>query len=99
MPPIDHVTETSAVFTNGEREKVDVILLCTGYQYDFPFLDPACGVTLKDNGRRVTPLYKHLIHTQYPSLFFIGLLHLVIPFTVFDLQVRVAMKVLQGSIT
>lgn len=38
-------------FADGSTERVDVLLLCTGYQYHFPFLPPAlfapppCGLT------------------------------------------------------
>lgn len=50
----------------------DVLLMATGYAYDFFFLDPECGVKV-DQGKVVSPLYEHVIHIERPTLAFIGL--------------------------
>ncbi|XP_070575785.1 uncharacterized protein [Ptychodera flava] len=93
---IDHLTEKEVVFTDGTSEPTDVLLLCTGYNYNFPFLTPECNVKLEDH--RISPLYKHLIHTQYPSLAFIGICSTICPFPQFDCQVKFTVAVLNGSL-
>ncbi|WAR13436.1 GSXL3-like protein [Mya arenaria] len=92
---IDRLTEKTAVFTNGKEEPVDVIMLCTGYRYSFPFLSPNCAVNIEDE--RVTPLYKHIIHTRYPTLSFIGICKTICPFPQFENQVRFVLSMLDGS--
>ncbi|XP_070575792.1 uncharacterized protein [Ptychodera flava] len=95
-PGIERLTEKEVLFTDGTSEPTDVLLLCTGYNYDFPFLTPECNVKVVD--QHITPLYKHLIHTQYPTLAFIGIISIVCPFPQFDCQVKFTMAVLNGSL-
>lgn len=61
------------------------ILIITGYEYTFPFLNKDCNVMIEDNV--VKPLYKHLIHSMFPSLAFIGIPFQICPFPLFDFQV------------
>ncbi|PIA50149.1 hypothetical protein AQUCO_01300706v1 [Aquilegia coerulea] len=62
----------NVVFEDGSSVHADVILHCTGYMYDFPFLKTSQIVNVDDN--RVGPLYKHIFPPQLaPSLSFIGL--------------------------
>ncbi|XP_033648047.1 flavin-containing monooxygenase FMO GS-OX-like 4 [Asterias rubens] len=95
VPDIKHVEEETVVFTDGRSVKADVIMLCTGYEYTFPFLKPECEVEVDRN--RVTPLYRHIIHTQFPSLSFIGIPWKVCPFPQISCQVRFAMAALDGT--
>lgn len=69
---------------DGERlTGVDQVLLCTGYQYQFPFLDDAL-ITIEDN--LIHGLYQHILLAKRPTLAFIGLPYLVIPFPLFLIQ-------------
>lgn len=95
-PGILKLNETSIVFKNGEEENVDVLMLCTGYRYEFPFLVGDCKVDIDDE--RVTPLYKHIIHTKYPTLSFIGICKTVCPFPQFENQVRFVLCSLDGTL-
>ena len=79
----------SAILTTGEEIPVDALIICTGYEYSFPFLSPSCHVAVDDG--QVAPLYKHVLHTEHPSLAFIGLCSKVLPFPQFDCQVRFAL--------
>lgn len=72
-------------FVDGSCIGFDVILYCTGYKYNFPFLHPNCGIIIKDN--HVQPLYKHMIHIENPTMCFIGIPYYVCAFQMFDLQV------------
>jgi thioredoxin reductase len=86
-PPIQRLLRSgSVVFEDGViADDVDAVINCTGYSYDFPFLDSSCGVRVTDGC--VAPLYKQLFHVEHPSLVFVGLPSVIIPFPLFDFQV------------
>ena len=85
----------SAVLTTGEELRLDAFIICTGYLYTFPFLAPSCHVKVED--KRVTPLYKHTLHTEYTPLAFIGLCSNTLPFPQFDCQIRFCLAAWDGS--
>lgn len=92
-PSICGFTKNSIILTNGELIEVDVVIYCTGYCYSFEFLDPDF---MQVSNNHVSPLYLHLVHSDYPTIFFIGICNLIIPFTHFDVQMRYAVSVLTG---
>jgi hypothetical protein len=57
-------------FAGGRSEPVDVIVWCTGYRVEIPFLDPA--VTGPDP--QELPLYKRVLHLDHEDLLFVGLM-------------------------
>jgi len=67
---------------------IDVIIFCSGYDYQFPFINEKSNLELKvvPGERRVSPLYEQLWHAQYPNIAFIGLQHSVVPFPFFEFQ-------------
>uniref|UniRef100_A0A0B6Y0T3 Flavin-containing monooxygenase n=1 Tax=Arion vulgaris TaxID=1028688 RepID=A0A0B6Y0T3_9EUPU len=95
-PGINRVNKCQVEFLDGSREDVDVLLLCTGYYYNYSFLSPECGIEVKDS--RVTPLYKHLIHTKYPNFGIMGVCKVVVPFPMFDVQARFFRSILDGTL-
>uniref|UniRef100_A0A453J9E5 Flavin-containing monooxygenase n=1 Tax=Aegilops tauschii subsp. strangulata TaxID=200361 RepID=A0A453J9E5_AEGTS len=100
-PMIDCAEEdVSVVFQDGSRVKADAIVHCTGYNYNFPFLedDEEAGVVTVDDNR-VGPLYKHVFPPRLaPRISFIGLPFKAIPFLVFQLQSSWVAGVLSGRI-
>jgi len=94
MPRTEVVTDEYIKFNGSSKESIvkgiDTIILCNGYDYDFPFIND--GSMLGDDWscvtgeRRVAPLYEQLWHARYPSLAFVGLPHSVLPFPLFELQ-------------
>eukprot|EP00605_Chrysophyceae_sp_TOSAG23-4_P000850 GSChrysophyteH1.ASY1.ANO1.941.1 assembled CDS len=73
-------------FCSGEKlSDVDVLVWCTGYKYDFPFLESPWN-TVNATGRRVERLFEQLFHVEDPSLMFIGLPFSVVPFPLFYVQ-------------
>jgi len=80
---------------DGSEVEAEAVILATGYHYNFPFLDPECGVRVEN--RVVQPLYKHLISIAHPTLAFVGLPVQICPFPQFDLQVRYFVKTLVGE--
>jgi hypothetical protein len=95
-PGIKKLGTNSVTFLNGDEADIDVLLLCTGYHYHFPFLSEECRVQISDG--RITPLYKHLIHIDHPTLAFVGILRLISPFLQFDIQVRFFLASLTGNV-
>lgn len=69
-PNIERFDGGSAVFTDGSREKVDLVIYCTGYRITFPFFD-ASVVAVEDN--RIG-LYRRVVSVEHPGLYFIGLI-------------------------
>lgn len=89
------VPRTKAILSDGrvqfdcdcnETPLVDTIIFCSGYDYDFPFVNENSNIQLSCTNRCVTPLYEQLWHATYPNLAFIGLPHSVIPFPLFGIQ-------------
>lgn len=68
--------------------EVDIIVYCSGYDYQFSFINDESNmdVSFIEGERRVKPLYEHLWHAACPSLAFVGLQHSVVPFPFFELQ-------------
>lgn len=56
-------------FTDGSREKVDVIIYCTGYRISFPFFD-ARLLAAPNNDIR---LWNHMVKPDIDNLYFVGL--------------------------
>ena len=99
VPSITHIEADGVVhFENGEFHLVDELILCTGYQYSYPFLTNDSGIQVKEGGKHVTPLYKHIFNISHPSMVFVGLNYPVLPFPFFDVQIRFIMSVLTGEI-
>lgn len=83
-------------FENEESRVIDDIILCTGYQYSFPFLTNESGIRV-ESGKRVAPLYKHIFNILHPSMAFVGLNYPVVPFPSFNIQVQFIISVLVGK--
>lgn len=82
-------------FADGSEESTDVVIYATGYQFSFPFFDPAF-ITTQDNE---LPLYRHVVHPDFPGLYFIGLvqpLGAIMPLA--ELQARWVAGLLTGEL-
>ncbi len=93
-PPVKLFTASMAILESGEELSIDAILLCTGYQYSFPFLSEECQPKNEDG--RLYPLYKHVLHVEYPTLFFIGICQFIPHFRLHTLQIEFAVASLLG---
>jgi dimethylaniline monooxygenase (N-oxide forming) len=68
-PNIDRFTGGRTVrFADGSEEEVDLVVYCTGYKIEFPFLEEEIFVA-RDNRM---PLYKRVVSAENPGLYFIG---------------------------
>ena len=73
-----------------QHQLVEILipLLCTAYEYDYPFLNTNSCMELSTSQRCVKPLYEQLWHATYPNVAFIGLPHSVVPFPLFEIQAQ-----------
>jgi len=55
-------------FADGSEEQVDLVVYCTGYRIEFPFLDQRVFAA-RDNRM---PLYKRVVSVESPGLYFVG---------------------------
>jgi hypothetical protein len=67
---IQRIDGNTVTFSDGRTDGVDLIVWCTGYRVNLPFLDPA----LLGEGADRMPLYRHVFHLDAPGLMFVGLM-------------------------
>ena len=67
-PDIQRFTADGVVFKDGTNEALDLVLLCTGYEYQLPFLDPAL-FTWKSGHPQ---LYLNVFNRRHDSLYVLG---------------------------
>lgn len=83
-------------FGDGASIGADIVLHCTGYKYDFPFLRTKAAVIVDNN--RVGPLYKHIFPPELaPGLSFVGLTNRAPVFLMIYLQAKWVAHVLSGK--
>ena len=92
-PNIEFIDDEGRIVAGEYAVEVDTLLFCTGYQYDFPFL---LDVPVKVEDGWVHPLYHDVILSDLPSLGFIGLPFLIIPFPIFEIQAKWFTRQLKG---
>ncbi|MEO6204456.1 MAG: hypothetical protein ABIO67_03605 [Mycobacteriales bacterium] len=69
-PGIERFDGAEVVFTDGRRDKVDIIVWATGYRVTIPFL----GSRWLGDDLESVRLYKRVFHSEDPSLAFVGLM-------------------------
>ena len=68
-PNIDRFVGARKVrFADGSEEEIDLVIYCTGYKIEFPFLDEKVFAA-RDNRM---PLYNRVASVENPGLYFIG---------------------------
>ena len=80
-----------------EVKDVDILLLCTGYKYEYPFLHENCDISVLAR-MMIKPLYKHVININHPTMCFIGTCSTINPFPQFNLQAQLYVRYLAGLI-
>ncbi|OAD59924.1 Flavin-containing monooxygenase FMO GS-OX-like 3 [Eufriesea mexicana] len=95
-PGIQSIQGNIFIFRDGSTAEVDNFIYCTGYKFTYPFMSSKVEMRTDDN--HVEPIYKHLIHIDYPSLFIMGLPGIVIPFPMFHIQAQYILNIIEGHI-
>ena len=95
-PNIRELRGDEVLFDDGTSEPFDTIILATGYETKFPFLDPQV-FEVRDND---VQLYRRMTAPDRPGLHFIGLVQPVGPtIPLVEVQARWLAAVLSGAIT
>lgn len=98
VPKLDRVEKRTAYFSDGTSRDVDAIILCTGYKHHFPFLPD--DLRLKTANRlAANDLYKGVVYTQNPDLFYLGMQDQWYTFNMFDAQAWWVRDVIMGRIS
>ena len=85
------------IFKDGSSKEFDAIILCTGYQHHFPFLDDE--LKLRTHNRMHPPhLYKGIFWIDNPKLIYLGMQDQFYTFSMFDAQAWYARDVILGRI-
>ena len=85
-------------FADGTFETgVGTVMECVGFDYDFPFLDPAL-LRAEPGSRAVEPLWEHAFHVEDPTLVFLGVPHSIVPFPLMQIQSILAARVFAGEV-
>ena len=96
LPEIERIEPDGGIcFKNGCKNYFDAILFCTGYEYKFPFLGEDSGIVVQPG--RVCTLYKQTFNYVHPSMAVIGINVRIVPFPLFDLQIRWILSVWSGE--
>lgn len=83
-------------FKNRTSKEFDAIILCTGYQHSFPFMD--APLRLETTNRLYSPgLYKGVVWNANPDVFYIGMQDQWYTFTMFDAEAWYARDVIMGK--
>ncbi|KAG6452442.1 hypothetical protein O3G_MSEX007636 [Manduca sexta] len=96
-PDVKMFNETGVIFVDGTFEEIDDVIYCTGFHYDFPFLDETCELNLKPHS--VSPLYKYMVNIHQPSMIMIGLVVRACLVVALDAQARYATALIKGNFT
>mmetsp|Transcript_162194 Transcript_162194/g.515323 ORF Transcript_162194/g.515323 Transcript_162194/m.515323 type:complete len:838 (+) Transcript_162194:58-2571(+) len=89
VPQLTRVSGHTVHFLDGTQEDVDVIVICTGYEYSFPFLTPELKTNAK-NTLVIEDLYKGVFFIERPELMYLGIQNQVYTFLMLDLQAMLA---------
>jgi trimethylamine monooxygenase len=97
VPLLQKVEGNTATFKDGTTKDVDAIILCTGYQHSFPFLPD--NLRLRTANRLATAdLYKGIVLTRNPKLFYLGMQDQWFTFNMFDAQAWYVRDIIMGRI-
>ena len=94
-PGIERFDGREVIFTDGRREAFDRVVAATGFWISFPFFDRSM-IDFRDAAR--VPLYRRMMHPDYPNLYFIGLFQPIgCIWPLADYQSRLAVKEILGQ--
>jgi thioredoxin reductase len=96
VPMISQLQGNAVLLQDGTKIVVDHIIFATGFQYRFPFFSKEFQSSITD-GFQVFDLYLHLVYRKDPTLFFIGVPRMVVPFHLFEYQAEFIVSLLQGQ--
>jgi len=97
LPLVTKFEGNTVHFKDGSTREVDAVILCTGYQHHFPFLEEK--LRLQTRNRLWPPgLYKGVVWIDNPALMYLGMQDQYYTFSMFDAQAWFARDVMLGKI-
>ncbi len=97
VPLLTHLDGKVAHFKDGTSKEVDAVILCTGYQHHFPFMEN--DLCLKTANRLASAmLYKGVAFAPNPALFYLGMQDQWFTFNMFDAQAWWVRDAIMGKI-
>ncbi len=97
VPRLERMEGRTAHFRDGTSKEIDAIILCTGYQHHFPFMEDALRLRTA-NRLASADLYKGVAFVPNPKLFYLGMQDQWYTFNMFDAQAWWARDVILGRI-
>ncbi len=97
VPLLQKVDGNTCTFKDGTSKDIDAIILCTGYQHHFPFMEDS--LRLKTANRLASAnLYKGVAFIDNPKLIYLGMQDQWYTFNMFDAQAWWARDLMMGKI-
>ena len=98
FPLLTRIEGDTCHFKDGTSKRIDVIILCTGFHYHFPFLEESLQLR---TGNRLWPLglYKGIFFEDNVDCIYLGMQDQFYTFTMFDAQAWYARDTILGRIT
>ena len=96
-PLLQRLTGKTAHFKDGTSAEIDAIIMCTGYQHHFPFMEHDLRLRT-DNRLYPDHLYKGVVWEDNPKLFYLGMQDQYYTFSMFDAQAWFVRDVILGRI-
>lgn len=95
-PLVDRFDGNTVHFIDGTSRVVAAVILCTGYQHNYPFLADDAAL---DSPNNVYPagLYKGVVWNENPALFYLGAQDQWFTFNMFDAQAWLVRDFITGE--
>jgi trimethylamine monooxygenase len=73
---IEKIIDNTIVLSDGSEYEIDTIVMCSGYQFAFPFLTKNNDklITLTHRNKNIETLYNKIFCANDPDLMFVGLI-------------------------
>jgi len=97
VPLLENVSGRTCTFKGGDKVDVDAIIMCTGYQHHFPFMDPSLRLNTT-NRLWIDSLHEGVVWPSNPQLMYLGMQDQWFTFNMFDAQAWYARDVILGKL-
>ncbi|MFC0581202.1 NAD(P)-binding domain-containing protein [Micrococcoides hystricis] len=97
LPLVSRFEGSTAHFSNGETRSFDAVILCTGYNHNYPFLPQDLALDSPNNLYPDT-LYRGVVSEHNNKLFYLGAQDQWFTFNMFDAQAWYVRDVILGRI-
>lgn len=95
VPLLEKVEGKTCYFKDGSTREIDAMILCTGYQHSFPFMEDDLRLITRN---RLYPdnLYKGVFWQDNPKMMYLGMQDQYYTFTLFDGEAWLARDYILG---